>query len=377
MKRFGVSVTERIRRVDPLLFFAVTSLTVISILTIIGAVHNFGRSKLVMQAAMSVVGVLLVFVIANMDYKFLIDRAYILMFLATVFFLALTLFIGSSGTNMDTANKSWLALWPGGPTVQPSEFAKITFICTFAKHLELVRGRINKPLVLLGLLGHAGAVVGLILLSGDLGVALVFVGLVAVMLFEARLSLWYFLGILAIVALLFPFLWESLAVYQQERILIGFSPELDPTGYGMQPLMSLEAIGAGGIFGQGMMGGEIYEELAASHTDFIFATVCEKFGFLGGFFVILLLSCVIVRTVMIGMHSCDYVGRLICCGVATVLILQTLENIGMCLGLLPVIGLTLPFVSCGGSSMLALYVLVGLVHSVRAHDKKLYFRREL
>ena len=372
MKKFIIS---KLKRVDPILFGATLFLSLLSIITIFGAVDNFGRSKLVMQSAMAFLGVAMIFIIANIDYKFFVDKLYIIMFAASVLLLTVTLLLGSSGVNMDTANKSWLVLWPGGPMIQPSEFVKLTFICSFSKHLSLVKDKINKPLTVLFLAIHAGAVTGLILLSGDLGVSLVYFGVILVMLFCAGLSIWYFLAGAVIIVAVFPFLWDFLAPYQQERIIYGFRPELDPFGYGRQPLMSREAIARGGLFGEGLFGGEVYEELPASHTDFIFATVCEKFGFLGGLLCIAALAVMAIRIIYIALHTPDESGRLICCGAAAVVILQTLENIGMCMALIPVVGITLPFMSAGGSSMLATYMLLGLVHSVRGYEKKFNFKR--
>lgn len=359
-----------IKQIDPILFGATSFLTLLSILTIFGAMDNFGKSKLVMQVAMAFAGTIMMFLIANVDYKFFVDRFIIIMFVASAILLVLTLVIGVSGESTTTANKSWLRLWPGGPMIQPSEFVKIILVCTLAKHLEVVGGEINKPKKLLGVLAHAGAITALILVSGDLGVALVYIGFIAVMLFCAGLSLWYFLGAIVVVGVSVPFLWDFLAPYQRDRIIYGFSPELDPFGYGLQPLMSKEAIVRGGFFGEGLFGGEIYEELAASHTDFIFSTVCEKFGFFGGLLVIIALCVIVVRIIVIGIKTSDTTGKLICMGTAAIFILQTLENIGMCLAVVPVVGIALPFMTAGGSSMLALNMLVGLIHSVRAKDKR-------
>lgn len=341
--------------------------------TIFGAVDNFGRSKLIMQIAMTVLGLVVTVILANIDYSFFVDKFYLIMLGISVLLLVMTLVLGISGENMDTANKSWLRLWPGGPMIQPSEFVKFTFICSFAKHISLVKKRINKPSVLALLILHAMAVVGLILISGDLGVSLVYFGIILVMLFAAGLSLWYFLGGAVVVAAAFPFLWGFLAPYQQSRIIYGFAPELDPLGYGRQPLQSREAIASGGFFGNGLFGGEIYEDLAASHTDFIFATVCEKFGFVGGFLVLAAITVIIIRTLYIASKCSNEAGKLIACGIAAIFILQTLENIGMCLALVPVIGITLPFMSAGGSSTLALYAIIGLAHSIRSHEKKYHF----
>ena len=374
MRGIGVFLKNKIKNVDPILFGATAFLCLMSLLTIFGAVDNFGRSKLKMQIAMTVLGLIMMFIIANLDYKFFIDRFCILMVVGSALLLILTLIVGKSGENMDTANKSWLRLWPSGPMIQPSEFVKFTFLCTFAKHLEWAREKINKLPILIGLMAHAGLIVGLILLSGDLGVSLVYMGVIAVMLFCAGVSLWYFLGATIVVGLSLPFLWSFLAPYQQDRIIYGFNPELDPFGYGLQPLMSVEAISRGGFFGEGLFGGSVYEDLAASHTDFIFATVCEKFGFLGGALVIIAIAVIVVRLIFIALDSTDTAGRLICCGIAAIFILQTLENIGMCMALIPVVGITLPFMSAGGSSMLALYMIMGLAHSVRSRERRLHFR---
>ena len=362
-----------VKQIDPILFGATSFLTILSILTIFGAVDNFGKSKLVMQIAMAFLGTVMMLIIANVDYKFFVDRFFMILFFASIILLVLTLLIGISGDNTATANKSWLRLWPGGPMIQPSEFVKMALICTLAKHLEVVGAEINKPRKLLGVLLHVGVITALILVSGDLGVALVYIGFIAVMLFCAGLSLWYFLGAILLVGVSVPLLWSFLAPYQQDRIIYGFSPELDPFGYGLQPLMSKEAISRGGLFGEGLFGGEVYEELAASHTDFIFATVCEKFGFFGGLLVILALCVIVVRIIVIGIGCKDYAGRLICMGAAAVFILQTLENIGMCLALVPVVGIALPFMTAGGSSMLALNILIGVIHSVRAKEKRAGF----
>jgi rod shape determining protein RodA len=172
-----------------------------------------------------------------------------------------------------------------------------------------------------------------------------------------------------------PLLWTLLKPYQQDRIIYGFRPELDPDDVGRQALMSRETIAGGGFFGRGLMEGGRYEDLNASHTDFIFATICEKFGFVGGFLVVAALVVLVLRLLYIAYRCSDMMGRLICSGVAAIILLQTVENLWMCLALVPVVGITLPFLSCGGSSVLALYVLIGLAHSVSGRDKRFYFRR--
>ena len=254
--------------------------------------------------------------------------------------------------------------------VQPSEFIKFTFVCTFSKHLFQVQDHINKPLTVLLLAGHALLVVGPILLSGDLGVALVYLALIALMLFCAGLHLGYFAAVAVILILAAPDLFEHLQPYQQRRILVGFNPELDPDGYGWQPLLSRTAIAAGGFLGQGLFGGHYYEELPASHTDFILSTICEKFGFFGGMIVIMIFMIMVVRifTLARSASRSDY-GGLICAGIGSMFVVQILENVGMCFAMLPTVGITLPLLSCGGSSMLATFMMLGLLHNVYAHSK--------
>ena len=376
MKLFGDTLGTRIKRIDPVLFSASTVLSVISILTIFGSVENFGRSKLVMQVAMTLAGIIAVFVIANLDYRFFVDRFYIILFVLSIVLLGITLIFGISGQTMETGNKSWLKIPFINISIQPSEFVKIAFLCTFSKHIDIVKDKLNHPLRILGLLAHAGAIVGLILLSGDLGVTLVYIGIILFMLYCAGVSGWYFLGMFAIVAAALPLLWNFLKPYQQERIIYGFSPEGGPADIVRQPLMSLDAISSGGLFGKGLFSGGIYEDLAASHTDFIFATVCEKFGFLGGFVVVACLVAIVIRLLVLAIKCRDNVGKLICAGIAAVVIFQSIENLWMCIAKIPVVGITLPFMSAGGSSVLALYVMIGLAHSVYACEKKYYFSRQ-
>ncbi len=369
MERLKSILKEAITNVDPTLFICATLLSVISILTVWGAADNFGMSKLRMQIFISIVGILVTVLVAYVDFRVLVDKLWLYMIIGSAALLILTLFLGSSGENMETANRSWLKIPGTGLMIQPSEFIKFTFICTFSKHLYTVQDRINRPLTLLPILLHALLIVGLILASGDLGVALVYIAIIAIMLFCAGLHPLYFLAAAILVLLLFPFLWEHLNTYQQQRILVGFNPEIDPEGYGMQPLLSKRAIAAGGLFGGGIFGGSVYEILPASHTDFIYATVCEKFGFFGGAAVILILIVMVVRVFMIA-HAASRsdCGGLICVGVGAMLIVQILLNLGMCFAMLPVIGITLPLLSCGGSSMLAMFMMLGLLHNVYSHS---------
>lgn len=366
MQRFWKFCRDKFSVLDPVLIICTSILSLFSILTLIGGMDKFGGRTVAMQIGATVVGIIAMVVIANLDYRKMAERLSPVFFGVSILLLILLLVMGKD----EGTNKSWLYFdfLPFG--IQPSEFIKTALAISFAYHLSRVKERINRPLVVLGLLGHAGVIIGLILLTGDLGVAIIFFGFIALMMFCAGLSLWYFLGILVLIAIAFPILWSQLAYYQQQRILIGFKPELDPLGYGYQPLLSRDAIMAGGFFGRGLLRGDVYHDLPASHTDFIYSTLCEKMGFVGGFVVLLTLLLLVLRMIMIAARSERDVGAYLCVGLAACLIWQIVINVGMCFAVLPVVGITLPLVSYGGSSVLATYLMIGMVHSVNAHRNR-------
>lgn len=353
---------------DPVIFGCTLFLSLFSILTLYGGIENFGKSRLLMQIGMTALGILLMTVISHIDYRFIVNRYWLLFVIFSAGILVYTAVFG----NVEGGNRSWLTVLEIGDfdiTIQPSEFIKLFFICSFARHLVITGQKINRPASLALLFLHAGVVLCAILISGDLGVMLVYCGITLFMLYAAGMSLFYDLGIFCILVVLFPYLWDFLAEYQQERILVGFNPMLDPLGKGYQPLLSRDAILSGGWFGEGVFGGEIYCELPASHTDFMFATVCEKFGFFGGLAVLVALVVLVLRILYLALRMRDPLGKWISVGIASMLVVQSIENVGMCLAKLPVVGITLPFISYGGSSMLAIYLLFGVMHSVSSHGK--------
>lgn len=376
MKLSPISVWERVKRVDPILFLCTLFPSVMSILTLWGARNTYtnGTRRVFVQLAAIVLGIICTFVIANFDYKEVVDKLFWVIFAASVVLLVSVLLFGTA----EGRGKSYIVIPFLPVNLQPAEFTKITFVITFARHLDLVKGKINHPRSLLGLALHAGLIIGLVLLERDLGQALVYIAFTLIMLFGAGLSLWYYLGGLAAVVLAAPYLWPLLEEDQQKRIIYSFQPELDPLDVGWQAIKSKAALAAGGVWGQGMDGASAYAAISkkGSYTDFIFPIFGEMFGFVGCLALILCYIVLIVRLLVIARSTRKDLGSFICIGIAGVLIAQCIENIGMCVGLLPVIGITLPFMSYGGSSMLAMYLLVAIAHSVQAHRSKYYFERE-
>ena len=374
IKTYRLSFKDRIKSIDPILFWCSLAISLLSLVTLVCGYEVFGARRLIMQLAMTLIGIVIIFFIANIDYQEVVDKLYIAMFLGSVALMAVVILFG----NAIGGNKSWITVFKAGSFevgIQPSEFVKATFIVSFSKHLDLVKHKINKIGSIVGLLLHAGIIVGLILISGDLGVALVYMGIIAVMLFCAGLSGWYFLGAGAVVLIAFPFIWDHLQPYQQERFLAGFNPDLDPLGRGLHQIVCRRAIANGGVFGKGFSGATVYESLFAADTDCIFATYCEMFGLIGAIILMALYVVIIVRIIWIARSAGKDSGAFICAGVVGMMLVQTVENIGMNLCMLPVVGITLPFMSAGGSSVLAIYILFGMVHSVRARKVNYYSER--
>ncbi len=352
---------------DKPLLITSSLLSLVSLLTLAGAMEYVGTRRMNMQIAMTVIGFILMIALAQIDFHVLVEKGFWWLILFSAAFLAATLVFGVA-QNGET-NKSWIAIPGIGFNIQPSEFVKTTFILSFSGHLEFVKDRINHPLYLLSLLIHAGLIIGLIALSGDLGVALVFVAVMTLMLLCTGMSPWYAMGGLGLVGLAAPILWNRLVPYQQKRILVGFNPDLDPYGTGWQQIVGRRAIANGGFFGKGLTGGSYYLSLSAAHTDFFFATFCEKFGFFGGTLLIGAEVYLLCRLVQLSRQTRQDYGSFICIGAAAVVFAQTVENLGMCLAVLPVVGITLPFMSYGGSSVLGIYFMMGIVQSVAAHSK--------
>lgn len=376
MKEFSIGVKDRLRRLDFIILFCAVGMTALSVLILFGAEGStrfFTMKRVYVQAGAAILGLIIMTAISLIDYDTVISKYSVWMFGISVLLLLSVLVLG---TDNDHGNKSWINIPGIGIDVQPSEFVKIIFICTFAKHIDLHKGEINKFTNVLKLMAHAMIIVGCVMLSGDLGSALVFLAIIAVMLFCSGLSLWYFAIMIALVIIVSPILWSKMADYQQLRILVGFNPEIDPVKWGYQPLMSRRAIIAGGFRGAGLFGGSVYPYIPSSQSDFIFAVLCEKLGFLGAFLYIILMITMVIRLIWLASSARKDYGALICAGVAALLIAQSLENIGMCLARLPVVGITLPFMSYGGSSILSLYICLGLIMSISTHNRKYFFERE-
>lgn len=315
--------------------------------------------------AMGVGGMLLAI---GVDYVNYYRWAWYLYF-ANLLFLSLVLFIGREGGGA----YRWLDL--GVFDFQPSELAKLIIIITLARVLVDYQDNMNNVVNLLPLLAHVFAPMLLIFLQPDLGTGLVLIVIFLGLLYMGGVPIKY-LGLIVGAGLaVFPLLWAQLLSYQKMRLIVFMNPELDPLGYGYQLMQSMIAIGSGGVSGKGLFEGTQarLQFLPEQHTDFIFSVLGEELGLLGGAILLTLYFLLIYRILKIGSFSKDSFGALLCTGVATMITFQVLVNVGMSLGIMPVTGLPLPFMSYGGNSMLLNIISIGVVLNVGMRRHKIQF----
>ncbi len=357
---------RKLLNIDKILLICVIISALYGILAIFSATRSFStNSNVIIQSVSFVLGIGILVVMTFFDYE-----QYELFIkpigAVCIFLLLLVLVIGKSG---NWGAQSWIRLGPIG--IQPAEIAKIGFIITFSYHLTRVCDNLNNPLTLLFLIAHLLVPVALIMLQPDAGSAMVFIFIFIVMLFVAGLSLKYIIPALAGGIISLPLIYMFLLTdYQKHRIDVFLNPELDRLGSGYNVIQSKIAVGSGGFFGKGFLQGtqNQLEFLPTKHTDFIFSVISEELGFIGAALVIILLFTIIFRCIKTAKIATTPFGKYIATGVFAMLIFHTVENIGMCIGLMPVTGIPLPFFSYGGTSLITNCIAVGLVMSVYYHS---------
>ncbi len=317
----------------------------------------------IMQSAMSCAGLVTAFALCNIDYhvmcklwKIHVPLAYLL--------VGLTFFIGIAPEGTD--DKAWLDL--GFTTFQPSELLKLSFVLSFAMHLAYVKDNIRDFKTLIFLCIHGLLPVGLIILQGDFGSAIVFMMIFLVMIFAAGLPIYYIAGGVGAIAVGLPIFWYFfMPDYLKNRFYIAFHPELDPLGDGYQQYQGKIALGAGQLTGRGLFTTDMYS-VPECYNDFIFSFIGQVFGFVGCMLVVILLASICFKMLSTGIKAVDPMGCYICIGVFAIFLTQIVINILMVLCLMPVIGITLPFFSSGGTSVFMCYISIGMVMSVYRHS---------
>lgn len=327
------------------------------------------------QSASIIIGVCAYAFFSSLDVDFLSEHRG--MMVAFNCFLLLLL-ITPLGTDNNSGNRSWIDL--GVIMVQPAEICKITYILIMASVMSSHQNTISHPVSVVHMGFHLALLVGLnLVLSSDMGVSLIFVFIFIGMAFAGGVSLWWFALALTGIGVAFPILWQFLGQHQRNRILILFDETIDPLGTNERyhANMNLKSITGGGLTGQGLFNGNRTQggNLFAQHTDYIFSSMGEELGFIGCVAIMILEFLIIARCIYVGVRCQDYMRRLICLGAASALMFQVMINVGMCIGVMPVIGLTLPLISYGGSSVVTIFAMLGLVSGAYARPQSLSHER--
>jgi len=327
------------------------------------------------QALAFGLGTLLAVVVILFDYRAW-KRWSKLAYLGTVLLLVGVLVFG----NRIFGSQRWMRFGP--LSLQPSELAKVALVLALAKLFE----KEENAQTLRGVLQAALLTVipmGLILIQPDLGTAVIFVGLFFAMWYVGNaplksLLLTALILILAAVLVIVASLqgWVSIIKpYQLTRILVFLDPYADRDGAGWNVIQSIIAIGSGGFFGKGILGGtqSSLHFLPANHTDFVFSVIAEEFGFLGALFVLGLFVVLIWRGLHIAAVAKDTYGTLLAAGATSIFFFHLIINVGMALGMMPVTGLPLPFITAGGSTMITSLIAVGIILNVGLRRSKIMF----
>ncbi len=374
------NIADYIRETDKLLLGLCAVASLFGCALVFSATRYTGESRQFFVQLLSVcIGVAVAIVISLFDYKtFANTRALPIYLILSILLLGITYFFGYAPDG--TENKAWISL-PFGMSLQVSELIKIFLIISFSTHVAALNKQdINRPLnvLLLALHGLAPAAVVMVL-QRDLGTCIILGCVFLAMLFAAGVKLRYFAISGVLIAAVSPLIWFfGLSEYQRERFTIILNLESEPLGRGYQQLQALRAIGSGGITGYGYLNGPKTQSgsVPKAYNDFIFSVAGEELGMIGCLVICALLLAIVIRIIRIGVLVHDRQGSIICAGVFGMFTSQMIINLGMCLALLPVIGVTLPFFSAGGTSLICLYLGVGLVLSVykNRNKRQLYLR---
>lgn len=366
LKEFGLNdIKSLFRQTDKILLLLSVALSVFGGLMVCTAtfdgVSYFSRDTVVMFIALAI-GVAACLVISLIDYEIIYKLWW---FIAGVCLLLMLLLIpfGVAPDGRSDA-KSWLNL--GVVFLQPSEVLKIGFVVTFSLHLSKVKNDLASIKNVMLLCIHAAIPVLLVVMTGDMGSALIFICMFIGMMYAAGVHWLYFPAGMLLVVAAAPFIWlKVFSNIQRDRILALINPESYPDEIWQQS-QAANAIKAGGLTGTGLFGCEYTHSglVPECENDMIFSVVCEAFGFIGAAVLLLFFGALAYKIIRTGKKSGNFAAEMMCYGVAFMIIAQVVVNIGMCLSLLPVIGITLPFISAGGSSTLCLYGAIGLVMSV-------------
>ncbi len=377
MRNLMARIADFVRESDKVLLLLCFFASSYGCMAVFSATNYMGSYRpVIVQMLCMFIGVAAACIISTIDLEYFSKYWYVAAAVGLIPVI-LTFFIGFAPEGTD--DKAWLNL--GFTTFQPSELMKVCFVVTFSTHLAKVKKNINKLKYLLPVCAHGALPVLLIFVQGDAGTALVFAVMVIFMLMAAGVSWKYFVAAFSAALVASPIAYFFiLNDDHRKRIVNMFDIDADIQGIGWQQYRGRLALANGGFTGQGYMNGTLTQMGKAGvpegHNDFIFVTIGEELGFLGCLVVLILLIAIVLRCLRTARICTKDEGKYICIGIFSMLLAQIVINIGMCTSITPVIGITLPFFSAGGTSLLCLYLGIGLVLNVYMHrnSRTLYLR---
>lgn len=379
MKKIVEKLSDYYRYTDKFLWLVVIAINTLSLLIIASMQRAGDYNYLRTQSVALAIGALGAVVISCIDYRFIRK----LWWLAALIGFGLIGVVFLFGTRVEgTDDTAWISV--GGYSLQPSEIVKICFIITMSAHLSaLAKNELLRSFPHICLLAVHGAIpVLLIHLQGDDGSALIFALIFVIMTFAAGVQIRYYIGAATAAALAAPFVWTKvLNDDQRNRFLV--LTNLDENAksvYGWQQFQAKISIAAGGYKGEGLFHGQRveYAIVPEQENDFIFTVAAEELGFIGCCVILILFAALLFRIFYKSAGARDEFGQNLCIGVFALLVSQISINLGMVLGFLPVVGVTLPFFSAGGTSVLGIMLCIGIVQSVNiySNDDRLIIREE-
>ena len=370
MNKISHSVLDYFKKTDVFLWILTLIAVIYSMLLISSMQRSGDYNFLKTQLAAVVIGLTAAVIISVADYRYLVRKWYFAAFIAAILAALVFVFgIQVAGTD-DTA---WIQL-PGGFTIQPSEFIKICFIITFTKHLSYLNEKnlLKSFAGVISLVIHALIPMVIIHFQGDDGTVLIFGMIFRIMAFTAGVQLRYFAIFGGLLLIGIPIIWNFFMNDEhRNRFLALFDIDGNSmTNYGWQQYQGKVSIASGGISGSGLYNGSRVEYgiVPEQENDFIFTVAGEELGFIGCILLLAILFLIIIKIILNAKNANDLQGKFICCGVFAMIASQSIINLGMVLGFFPVIGITLPLFSSGGTSALSTLICIGLVQSVKNHN---------
>jgi rod shape determining protein RodA len=356
------TLLDRLKRIDFILIaipaiLGIISIPVINSVTADKATYLLGIPRPVLvQITSFVIGYALLVIAARFDVEHF-SKFYRIIWILSLL-IQLTVFIPGLAADWGGGSRAWLDL--GFTTIQPSELVKVTFIIALAAYLRKHREELATLKGFIRAFLFAAPVIALVAyidMGAGIVIAVIFIGMV----FAAGIRGSLFLRIVGVVAMLFPIGYRFLEPHQKQRFVAFMDQDNMDLKENYQLHQSKLAIGSGGISGKGLGNGTIKEFLPVPESDFIFAMICEEFGFIGGFIVVALFFVMLTRIWRAIADAKEYFSGLLCVGFMCMFGFQIFENIGMSIGIMPITGITLPFVSSGGTSVMANMIAIGLI----------------